>query len=123
MSRLATLAVKAEWKNAETYQDGDELSLKLDKRGGYYWLLRLQRVGQRQDTGSCRAKFLPLVEARQKASKFRKAAKIDRRNVLAERRSEAAGQGSRVKSCGMHTCWSHMGKRPAFPRQVQASAR
>jgi hypothetical protein len=48
--------------------------------------LRLQRDGKRQDIGLGSAKLLPLVEAHQKASELRKAVKIDRRDVLAERR-------------------------------------
>lgn len=92
MKRLTALAIKAALANPGTYQDGDGLFLKVDKRGGAYWLLRLQRDGKRQDIGLGSAKLLPLVEARQKANELRKAIKIDRRDVLAERKSEAAAQ-------------------------------
>lgn len=92
MKKLTALAIKAALANPGTYQDGDGLFLKVDKRGGAYWLLRLQRDGKRQDIGLGSAKLLPLVEARQKASELRKAVKIDRRDVLAERKSEAAAK-------------------------------
>lgn len=92
MKKLTALAIKAAFANPGTYQDGDGLFLKVDKRGGAYWLLRLQRDGKRQDIGLGSAKLLPLVEARQKASELRKAVKIDRRDVLAERKSEAAAK-------------------------------
>lgn len=86
MKKLTALAIKTALANPGTYQDSDGLFLKVDKRGGAYWLLRLQRDGKRQDIGLGSAKLLPLVEARQKASELRKAVKIDRRDVLAERR-------------------------------------
>lgn len=75
-----------------TYQDGDGLFLKVNKSGGAYWLLRLQRDGKRHDIGLGSAKLLSLLEARQKANELRKAVKIDRRDVLAERKSEAAAK-------------------------------
>jgi integrase len=92
MKKLTALAVKAALANPGTYQDGDGLFLKVDKRGGASWLLRLQRDGKRQDIGLGSAKLLPLAEAREKANELRKAIKIDRRDVLAERKSEAAGR-------------------------------
>ncbi|WP_338424844.1 tyrosine-type recombinase/integrase [Sphingopyxis kveilinensis] len=92
MKKLTALAIKAALANPGTYQDGDGLFLKVDKRGGAYWLLRLQRDGKRQDIGLGSAKLLPLLEARQKANELRKAVKIDRRDVLAERKSEAAAK-------------------------------
>jgi hypothetical protein len=49
MGKLTAVAVKSALNNPGTYQDGDGLFLKVDKRGGAYWLLRLQRDGKRQD--------------------------------------------------------------------------
>jgi hypothetical protein len=92
MKKLTALAIKAALANPGTYQDGDGLFLKVDKRGGAYWLLRLQRDGKRQDIGLGSARLLPLVEARQKANELRKAVKIDGRDVLAERKDEAAAK-------------------------------
>ena len=92
MGKLTAVAVKAALANPGTYQDGEGLILKVDKRGGAYWLLRLQRDGKRQDIGLGSAKLLPLAEARQKASGLRKAVKIDRRDVLTEKKDEAAAR-------------------------------
>jgi hypothetical protein len=47
MGNLTALAVKAVMSTPGTYQDGDGLFLKIDKCGGAYWLLRLQRDGKR----------------------------------------------------------------------------
>lgn len=92
MGKLTAVAVKAALANPGTYQDGEGLFLKVDKRGGAYWMLRLQRDGKRQDIGLGSAKLLALAEARQKAGGIRKAIKIDRRDVLAERKDEAAAK-------------------------------
>lgn len=92
MKKLTALAVKAAMMHPGTYQDGDGLFLKVDKRGGASWLLRLQRDGKRQDIGLGSAKLLPLGEAREKANELRKAVKIDGRDVLAERKDEAAAK-------------------------------
>lgn len=92
MGKLTAVAVKAALANPGTYQDGEGLFLKVDKRGGAYWLLRLQRDGKRQDIGLGSAKLLALAEARQKASGYRKAVKIDRRDVVAEKKDEAAAK-------------------------------
>ncbi|WP_445177224.1 integrase arm-type DNA-binding domain-containing protein [Rhizorhapis sp. SPR117] len=43
MGKLTAIAVKAALAKPGTYQDGEGLFLKVDKRGGAYWLLRLQR--------------------------------------------------------------------------------
>ena len=88
MGKLTAVAVKAALTNPGACQDGEGLFLKVDKRGGAYWLLRLQRDGKRQDIGPGSAKLLALAEARQKASGLRKAVKIERRDVLAEKKDE-----------------------------------
>lgn len=92
MGKLTALAVKAALAIPGTYQDGDGLVLRVDKRGGAYWLLRLQRDGKRQDIGLGSAKLLTLAEAREKARGLRKAVKVERRDVLAERKDEAAAK-------------------------------
>lgn len=92
MGKLTALAVKAALANPGTYQDGDGLFLKVDKRGGASWTLRLQRDGKRQDIGLGSAKLLSLAEAREKASGYRKAVKIERRDVLAEKKDETAAK-------------------------------
>jgi len=92
MGKLTALAVKAALANPGSYQDGDGLFLKVDKRGGASWTLRLQRDGKRQDIGLGSAKLLSLAEARDKASGYRKAVKVERRDVLAEKKDEAAAK-------------------------------
>jgi integrase len=92
MGKLTALAVKAALANPGTYQDGDGLFLKVDKRGGASWTLRLQRDGKRRDIGLGSAKLLSLAEARDKAGGYRKAVKVERRDVLAERKDEAAAK-------------------------------
>lgn len=92
MGKLTAIAVKAALTSPGTYQDGDGLFLKVDKHGGAYWLLRLQRDGKRQDMGLGSAKLLTLAEAREKAGALRKAVKVERRDVLAEKKDEAAAK-------------------------------
>jgi len=84
MGKLTAVAVKAAIPTPGNYQDGDGLILKVDKRGGACWLLRLQHDDKRQDIGLGSAKVLSLAEAREKAGGYRKAVKIERRDVLAE---------------------------------------
>lgn len=40
MKKLTALAIKTAMGHPGIYQDGDGLFLKVDKRGGAYWLLR-----------------------------------------------------------------------------------
>jgi hypothetical protein len=54
--------------------------------------LRLQRDGKRQDIGLGSAKLLSLAEARHKSVELRKAVKIDRRDIVTERKDEAAAK-------------------------------
>lgn len=92
MGKLTALAVKAALANPGTYQDGDGLFLKVGKSGGASWLVRLQQDGKRRDIGLGSAKFLTLAEAREKAGQLRKAIKVEKRDVLAERKDEASAK-------------------------------
>lgn len=92
MGRLTALALKAALANPGSYSDGDGLILKVDKRGGAYWLCRLQRDGKRRDIGVGSARLLTLADARDEASKLRRAIKVEKRDVLAERKNEAAAK-------------------------------
>lgn len=122
MGKLTAMAVKAALANPGTYQDGEGLFLKVDKRGGAYWMLRLQRDGKRQDIGLGSAKLLALSEARQKASGVRKAIKIDRRDVLAEKKDEAAAKVTfRVAACQYHKENEAGWKSSVYARQWLAS--
>jgi integrase len=122
MGKLTALAVKAALVNPGTYQDGDGLFLKVDKRGGASWTLRLQRDGKRQDIGLGSAKLLSLAEAREKASGYRKAFKIDRRDVLAERKDEAAAKVTFREAARQYHAENEAGwKSAVYARQWLAS--
>lgn len=92
MGNLTAMAVKAALANPGTYQDGDGLFLKVKKSGGASWMVRVQRDGKRQDIGLGSAKLVTLAEARQKAVEVRKATRVERRDILAERKDEAAAK-------------------------------
>lgn len=92
MGKLTVVAVKAALKNPGTYQDGDGLFLKVGKSGAASWLLRVQLDGKRRDIGIGSAKLLTLSEAREKADELRKAVKVEKRDVLAEKKDEAAAK-------------------------------
>ena len=122
MGKLTAIAIKAFLANPGTYQDGEGLFLKVDKRGGAYWLLRLQRDGKRQDIGLGSAKLLTLAEARYKSSGLRRAVKVDRRDVLAEKKNEAAAKVTfRVAACQYHTENEASWKSAVYARQWLAS--
>jgi integrase len=122
MGKLSAVAVKAAFANPGTYQDGDGLFLKVDKRGGVYWNLRLQRDGKRQDMGLGSAKLVTLAEAREKAGQLRKAVKVGKRDVLAERKDEAAAKVTfREAACQYHSENEAGWKSDVYTRQWLAS--
>ena len=92
MGKLTAVAVKAALANPGTYQDGEGLFLKVDKRGGAYWLLRIQRDGNRQDIGLGSGKLVSLSDARKKARDTRNAVKVEGRDVLAESKNDKAAK-------------------------------
>lgn len=92
MGKLTAVAVKAALANPGTYQDGEGLFLKVDKRGGAAWKLRLQRDGKRTDYGLGGVKLLSLAEAREKARDLRRKIKVEKRDLLAERKNETAAR-------------------------------
>jgi len=92
MGSLTAVAVKSALANPGTDQDGDGLFLKVKKSGGASWMVRVQRDGKRQDIGLGSAKLVTLAEARQKAQEVRKATRVERRDILAERKDEAAAK-------------------------------
>lgn len=92
MGKLTATKVKAVIGSPGTYQDGDGLFLKVDKRGGASWMVRLQRDGKRRDIGLGSAKLLTLAEAREKTRDLRKAITIEKRDILAERKDEAGAK-------------------------------
>ncbi len=46
MGKLTALSLKSALSSPGSHSDGDGLILKMDKRGGAYWLCRLQPDGQ-----------------------------------------------------------------------------
>ena len=92
MGKLSAVAVRSALANPGTYQDGDGLFLKVDKRGGAYWNLRVQQDGKRRDIGIGSAKLVTLAAAREKANELRVAVKVEKRDVLAEKKDEAAAK-------------------------------
>jgi hypothetical protein len=98
------MAVKAALANPGTDEDGDRLFLKVKKSGGASWMVRVQRDGKRQDIGLGSAKLVTLAEARQKAQEVRKATGVERRDILAERKDEAAAKVTvRQARCQYHS--------------------
>lgn len=92
MGKLTATAVKAALGTPGTYSDGEGLILKVSGKGGASWLCRIQRDGKRQDIGLGSAKLITLAEAREKARDLRKAVKVERRDILAERKDEAGAK-------------------------------
>jgi hypothetical protein len=122
MGKLTAVAVKAALTKPGTYQDGDGLFLKVDKRGGAYWLLRLQRDGKRQDMGLGSTKLVTLAEARGKAVALRKAVKVEGRDVLIEKKDEAAAKVTfRTAACQYHAENQAGWKSSLYARQWLAS--
>ena len=122
MGKLTAVAVKAAMTNPGTYQDGDGLVLRVDKRGGAYWVLRLQRDGKRQDIGLGSAKLMTLAEARQKSVVLRKAVKVDHRDVLAEKKDDAAAKVTFRAAATQYHCENEAGwKSTVYARQWLAS--
>src|SRR3546814_18536416 len=75
MGKLTAIAVKAALANPGTYQDGEGLFLKVDKRGGASWCLRLQRDGGSEErrvgkewVSTCRSRGSPDLLKKKKTS-------------------------------------------------------
>ncbi|OYU01771.1 MAG: integrase [Sphingomonadaceae bacterium PASS1] len=92
MGKLTAIAVKAAMATPGTYQDGDGLFLKVSGKGAASWKLRVQHDGKRRDIGIGSAKLVTLAMAREKARELRVAVKVDRRDILAERKDASAAK-------------------------------
>ncbi len=92
MGKMTAKSFDAALKKVGAHSDGEGLILKVDRRGGAYWLCRTQRDGKRQDIGLGSAKLLTLAKAREKAKEIRTAIKIDKRDILADRKDNAAAK-------------------------------
>ncbi len=103
VGKLTANGVKAVIGKPGTYQDGEGLILRVDKRGGAWWLLRVQHQGKRQDIGLGSAKIVSLAEARAMAAGARVAVRHDGRDVVAEKReAKAAAVTFRQAALAMH---------------------
>jgi integrase len=92
VGKLTAIAVKAAMATPGTYQDGDGLFLKVSGKGAASWKLRVQHDGKRRDIGIGSAKLVTLAMAREKARELRVAVKVDRRDILAERKDASAAK-------------------------------
>jgi len=90
MGKLTAVAIKTALAKPGVYSDGDGLSLRVDKRGGAYWQLRVQRDGKRQDIGLGSTKVVTLAQARQLADDKRRAVKVEGRDPVKEKKAEKA---------------------------------
>lgn len=122
MGRLTATAVKAALRTPGTYSDGEGLILKVSGKSGASWLCRIQRDGKRQDIGLGSAKLITLAEAREKARDLRKAVKIERRDVLAERKDEAGAKVTFREAAKLYHGENKSGwKSATYARQWHAS--
>ena len=92
MGKLTAISVKTMLTIPGTYQDGDGLLLKVTGKGAASWVLRLQHDGKRKDIGLGSAKLITLAMARDKAREFRMAIKVERRDILAERKDATSAK-------------------------------
>ena len=108
MGRLTANEVKASLSKPGTYQDGDGLFLKVDRRGGASWTLRVQHAGKRRDIGLGSAGMVTLANARAKAAEARRAVREEGRDIVAERReAKAAGVTFREAALALHDANKH----------------
>jgi Arm DNA-binding domain len=92
MGKLTAISVKTVLTIPGTYQDGDGLLLKVTGKGAASWVLRLQHDGKRKDIGLGSAKLITLAMARDKARELRMAIKVERRDILAERKDATSAK-------------------------------
>lgn len=90
MGKLTANGVKACLDKPGTYQDGEGLFLKVDKRGGASWSVRIQHEGKRRDYSIGSAKLVSLAKARIEAVKLREMVRIEGRDPLEEKRKAKA---------------------------------
>jgi integrase len=95
MGNLTDKGFQAALKEVGTHSDGEGLFLKVraDKHGNTasaQWFLRVQRDGKRSDIGLGSGKLVSLKAARDKARELRGAVKVEKRDILIERKDAAA---------------------------------
>ena len=108
MGKLTANEVKANLSKPGAYQDGDGLFLKVDRRGGASWNLRVQHAGKRRDIGLGSAGLVTLANARAKAAEARRAIREEGRDIVAERReAKAAGVTFKEAALALHEANKH----------------
>ena len=94
VANLTAAGIRSALSKPGVHSDGDGLFLKVrsDKAGNAgsaQWFVRIQFEGKRRDYGLGGSRLLSLAEARDAARVLRKAIKVERRDVLSERRGQA----------------------------------
>ena len=84
--RMMTAAEAKAIKRPGSYRAGDTLYLRVGYTGSKSWVQRLVVEGKRHDIGLGSFKLVKLAEARAKAQENLRAARIEGRNPLAEKR-------------------------------------
>ena len=84
--RIKTYAEAKVIKEPGFYRAGDTLYLRVGNNGSKSWVQRLTIDGKRHDIGLGSFKLVTLTEARDMAYENRKAAHIQKRDPLAEKR-------------------------------------
>ena len=84
--RMMTAAEAKAIKRPGSYRAGDTLYLRVGYTGSKSWVQRLVVEGKRHDIGLGSFKLVTLAEARAKAQENLRAARIEGRNPLAEKR-------------------------------------
>ena len=92
MGKLTAMSVKTALTIPGSYQDGDGLLLKVTGKGAASWVLRLQHDGKRKDIGLGSVKLITLAMARDKVRELRVAIKVERRDILAERKDATSAK-------------------------------
>jgi len=127
MANLTATAVRAALANPGIYSDGNGLFLKVrggksGTAGSAQWFVRIQVDGKRRDYGLGGGKLLSLADARDAARELRKAIKVERRDVLTERRDAAAAQVTFTEAAKIYHRENEAGwKSEVYARQWLAS--
>ncbi|MFT5328941.1 MAG: integrase [Parasphingorhabdus sp.] len=127
MAKLTATALRSALSRPGVHGDGNGLFLKVrsDKAGNAgsaQWFVRIQLDGKRRDYGLGSSKLVSLADARDAARELRKAIKIERRDVLTERRDQAAAMTTFCEAAKNYHAENEAGwKSAVYARQWLAS--
>lgn len=127
MAKLTATGIRSALASPGVHSDGNGLFLKVrsDKAGNAgsaQWFVRIQLDGKRRDYGLGSSKLLSLADARDAARELRKAIKVERRDVLTERRDQAATMITFREAAKIYHTENEAGwKSPVYARQWLAS--